>query len=65
MVLELKRSEEETKRKVKEEEMQHEEEIMKKKEMSKRMQRTKKGLEILADRGQESFVQNRITVLCE
>ncbi|KAH0627612.1 hypothetical protein JD844_003562 [Phrynosoma platyrhinos] len=50
MVLELKLSEEETKRKVREEEMQHEEEAMKKKEMNKRMQRTKKGLEILADR---------------
>ncbi|KAJ7322142.1 hypothetical protein JRQ81_018429 [Phrynocephalus forsythii] len=50
MVLELKLSEDETKRRVHEEEMQHEEEAVKKEEMSKRMQRTKKGLEILANR---------------
>ncbi|KAJ6659311.1 hypothetical protein lerEdw1_019182 [Lerista edwardsae] len=50
MVLELKLSEEETRKKVKEEELQHEEENVKKKEMNKRMQRTKKGLEILAER---------------
>lgn len=62
MVLELKRSEEETRKRVKEEEMRHEEETIKKKEMSKRMQRTKKGLEILAERGQVSFAQNRTIV---
>ncbi|XP_044280791.1 NEDD8 ultimate buster 1 isoform X2 [Varanus komodoensis] len=50
MVLELKLSEEETRRKVHEEEMQHEEEVAKNKEMNKRMQRTKKGIEILAER---------------
>ncbi|XP_066483804.1 NEDD8 ultimate buster 1 [Tiliqua scincoides] len=54
MVLELKRSEEETRKRVKEEEMRHEEETIKKKEMSKRMQRTKKGLEILAEREDSS-----------
>ncbi|XP_062982442.1 NEDD8 ultimate buster 1 isoform X2 [Elgaria multicarinata webbii] len=54
MVLELKLSEEETRRKVREEEMQHEEEVAKNKEMNKRMQRTKKGLEILAER-EDSF----------
>lgn len=51
MVLELKLSEEETRRKVREEEMQHEEEAEKKKEVHRKMQRTKKGLEILAKRG--------------
>ncbi|XP_054847436.1 NEDD8 ultimate buster 1 [Eublepharis macularius] len=50
MVLELKLSEEETRRTVREEEMQHEEETVKKKEMHRRMQRTKKGLEMLAER---------------
>uniref|UniRef100_A0A8D0HLT3 Negative regulator of ubiquitin like proteins 1 n=1 Tax=Sphenodon punctatus TaxID=8508 RepID=A0A8D0HLT3_SPHPU len=50
MVLELKQSEDDTKRKVQEEEMQHEEEMTKEKEISKKMQRTKKGLEILAER---------------
>uniref|UniRef100_A0A8C0IN09 Negative regulator of ubiquitin like proteins 1 n=1 Tax=Chelonoidis abingdonii TaxID=106734 RepID=A0A8C0IN09_CHEAB len=50
MVLELKQSEEDTKKKVQEEEMQHEEETMKEKERKERMKRTKKGLEILATR---------------
>ncbi|XP_042330937.1 NEDD8 ultimate buster 1 isoform X2 [Sceloporus undulatus] len=54
MVLELKLSEEETRRKVREEEMQREEEAMKKKEINKKMQRTKRGLEILADRKDSS-----------
>lgn len=62
MVLELKLSEEETRKKVKEEELQHEEETVKKKEMNKRMQRTKKGLEILAERGQELCAKNRTIV---
>ncbi|XP_038247268.1 NEDD8 ultimate buster 1 isoform X2 [Dermochelys coriacea] len=50
MVLELRQSEEDTKKKVQEEEMQHEEETMKEKERKERMKRTKKGLEILATR---------------
>ncbi|XP_060638600.2 NEDD8 ultimate buster 1 isoform X1 [Anolis sagrei] len=50
MVLELKLSEDETRRRVREEEMQREEEAAKTKEVNKKMQRTKKGLEILADR---------------
>ncbi|XP_034615841.1 NEDD8 ultimate buster 1 [Trachemys scripta elegans] len=50
MVLELRQSEEDTRKKVQEEEMQHEEETMKEKERKERMKRTKKGLEILATR---------------
>ncbi|KAM9164411.1 NEDD8 ultimate buster 1 isoform 2-T2 [Pangshura tecta] len=50
MVLELRQSEEDTKKKVQEEEMQHEVETMKEKERKERMKRTKKGLEILATR---------------
>ncbi|XP_065438778.1 NEDD8 ultimate buster 1 isoform X2 [Chrysemys picta bellii] len=50
MVLELRQSEEDTRKKVQEEEMQHEEETMKEKERKQRMKRTKKGLEILATR---------------
>ncbi|XP_053877176.1 NEDD8 ultimate buster 1 isoform X1 [Malaclemys terrapin pileata] len=50
MVLELRHSEEDTRKKVQEEEMQHEEETMKEKERKERMKRTKKGLEILATR---------------
>uniref|UniRef100_A0A8C8SQ21 Negative regulator of ubiquitin like proteins 1 n=1 Tax=Pelusios castaneus TaxID=367368 RepID=A0A8C8SQ21_9SAUR len=50
MVLELTQSEEDTRKKVQEEEMQHETDIMKEKEKNERMKRTKKGLEILATR---------------
>ncbi|XP_074842424.1 NEDD8 ultimate buster 1 [Carettochelys insculpta] len=50
MVLELKQSEEDAKKEVHEEEMQHERETMKEKEKNERMRRTKKGLEILATR---------------
>uniref|UniRef100_A0A452HHX1 UBA domain-containing protein n=1 Tax=Gopherus agassizii TaxID=38772 RepID=A0A452HHX1_9SAUR len=50
MVLELRQSEEDTKKKVQEEEMQHEEETMRENERKERMKRTKKGLEILATR---------------
>ncbi|KAG8138744.1 putative NEDD8 ultimate buster 1-like isoform 1 protein [Naja naja] len=50
MVLELKLSEEEARRKIREEEIQYEQEALKKKEISQRMQRTKRGLEILAER---------------
>nr|XP_009486622.1 PREDICTED: NEDD8 ultimate buster 1 isoform X3 [Pelecanus crispus] len=47
MVLQLEQSDEETKRKVQEEEFQ----CKKEKEINDKMQRTKKGLEILAERG--------------
>uniref|UniRef100_A0A8C5SVQ0 Negative regulator of ubiquitin like proteins 1 n=1 Tax=Laticauda laticaudata TaxID=8630 RepID=A0A8C5SVQ0_LATLA len=50
MVLELKLSEEEARRKIREEEIQYEQEALKKKEINQRMQRTKRGLEILAER---------------
>ncbi|XP_070585665.1 NEDD8 ultimate buster 1 [Erythrolamprus reginae] len=50
MVLELKLSEEETRRKIREEEIQYEQEALKSKEISQRMKRTKRGLEILAER---------------
>ncbi|XP_033020916.1 NEDD8 ultimate buster 1 isoform X1 [Lacerta agilis] len=62
MVLELKLSEEETRKKVRNEEMQQEEEAVKKKEINKRMQRTKKGLEILAER-EDSMDPNRAPYL--
>lgn len=55
MVLELKLSEEETRRKIREEEIQYEQEALKKKEINQRMQRTKRGLEILAERGKGTF----------
>uniref|UniRef100_A0A2D4P3B9 Ubiquitin-like domain-containing protein n=1 Tax=Micrurus surinamensis TaxID=129470 RepID=A0A2D4P3B9_MICSU len=54
MVLELKLSEEEARRKIREEEIQYEQEALKKKEINQRMQRTKRGLEILAER-EDSF----------
>lgn len=47
MVLQLEQSDEETKRRVQEEELQ----CKKEKEINDKMQRTKKGLEILAERG--------------
>jgi len=47
MVLQLELSDEETKRRVQEEELQ----CKKEKEINDKMQRTKKGLEILAERG--------------
>ncbi|XP_067398861.1 NEDD8 ultimate buster 1 [Emydura macquarii macquarii] len=50
MVLDLKQSEEDTRKKVQEEEMQHKNETMKEKEKNETMKRTKKGLEILATR---------------
>ncbi|XP_008110469.1 NEDD8 ultimate buster 1 isoform X3 [Anolis carolinensis] len=62
MVLELKLSEDETRRRVREEEMQHEEEAAKTKEVNKKMQRTKKGLEILADR-KDSMDPDRVPYL--
>ncbi|ETE63428.1 NEDD8 ultimate buster 1, partial [Ophiophagus hannah] len=43
MVLELKLSEEEARRKIREEEIQYEQEALKKKEINQRMQRTKRG----------------------
>lgn len=58
MVLELKLSEEETRRKIREEEIQYEEEALKKKEINQRRQRTKRGLEILAERGKGTFCLN-------
>lgn len=52
MVLQLEQSDEETKRKVHEEELQRKKE----KDISEKMQRTKKGLEILAERGRAGLV---------
>lgn len=51
MVLQLEQSDEETKRKVHEEELQRKKE----KDISEKMQRTKKGLEILAERGRAGW----------
>lgn len=50
MVLQLEQSDEETKRRVQEEELQ----CKKEKEINDKMQRTKKGLEILAERGKRA-----------
>ncbi|XP_026575679.1 NEDD8 ultimate buster 1 [Pseudonaja textilis] len=62
MVLELKLSEEEARRKMREEEIQYEQEALKKKEINQRMQRTKRGLEILAER-ENSFDPDNVPYL--